>query len=89
MLVLFKNVKMVYGGLVTVAYYPSSISCVVEEADGETKVFVDVRGGQEVVLAINLPIEQVVGLINQAMGAVAVPDAPEKSVVVITGKDTK
>jgi len=87
MLVLFKNVKNVTGTF-DVAVRTSDIigaDC----RNGHVSVDYKAFDGDVAIMNINLPIEQVVGLINQAMGAVAVPDALEKSVVVITGKDSK
>lgn len=87
MLVLFKNVNA-NGNKCDVAV-PIGKIIWVSHYEGITRVLAtDFTGGVDVIL-IDLPIEQVVGLINQAMGAVAIPDAPERSVVVITGKDAK
>lgn len=85
MLVLFKNVKM-DGVLCDVAVPTSNIHSVTTYENVVRIAVFDSDGGWVAAL-VNLPIEQVVGLINQAMGAVTIPDAPEKSVVVITGKD--
>jgi len=88
MLVLFKNVT-VDGVLLDAAVPTGKIVDVSRCGKAETKIAYTSFDDELAILAIMLPIEQVVGLINQAMGAVAVPDAPEKSVVVITGKDGK
>jgi hypothetical protein len=87
MFVLFKNVKKATDGLLLNVALMAHWVFSVTDVDGRVSIAYTMRDGYPIeVVDINLPIETVVGLINQALGQTAVPDQPEKSVVIIEGK---